>query len=567
MRDPIDNLILPMLADWLTNSSYWRQYARLYPDAVDDHNGNLTTLFLATLIYRVFIRNPGFMLEYWLRIALVRDWLDHRQYNDNDIDAIAKQLHRYLETKAQESTLQVVSRFAAWDMGYDPKLVGIRLSGVNIPYDRVRNADTAMFELYGQHYSLNHTTTFDRARISEYQKSDGPTESFLKKLSVPQPMRGWHKACLDNQWKYKRTKGTGFEGYFVNTIRGIIKRMDSKSGCVAAIPLQIVVSGQSSSFAVYSFLRLISVIGDLIALLCSANSQDYKSSIGQILGAATWVRNYPMPSTDGKINNINVDNLATPDDVAVDDGETDNSELGSADDSPDLTIMVDALSNWLQYHNALWKNDTYAVAPVILARMWTRFSYTFDSIRDNLRHKQNRYLGVVFHHIAIAFMHSVGVEEAGANGWVLPRSVQNNPVTSGILFLRLLKNLNLPTDQTTGQSDAPGMRFFNLLFSCPIWGFFLARTDIYDAAQDHNDINKEIFEIYYKIVSIFCNGENGNFKDLDRLWTVSVRDPGAPANIAEFQGLHDILNTIYMQGQTVIPVKVRTPKTSASDRQ
>jgi hypothetical protein len=556
-----------MLANWLTNSAYWREYARFYPDAVDDRNGNLIALFLGTLIYRVFVRNPGLMLEYWLRIALVMDWLEQKQENVKEIDAIAKKLHHFLEIKTQDSTLHLVSRFAAWDMAYDAKL-GIRLSGINIPYDRVRNADHAMFELYGKYYSTQKKPTFTRTKFLEYVVPGRTIAAIFEETSTPHQMRGWHKACLDKKWNYRRTKGTGFEGYFVNSIRGVIKRMDDKSGCVAEIPLQLVVSGQSSSFGVYSFLRIISVIGDLIALLYSADSQNYSGPIEKILNAATWVRDYPMPSTDGKIENAEVDDLVTSDDDADDDGETDNTESGSEDDTSDRKILVEALSKWLQHHNTRWKEDPSAVAPVILARMWTRFSSTFDAIRDKLRHTQSRYLGVVFHRVTIAFMHSIGVEEAHANELDLPRSVRkNNPVTSGMLFLRFLRHFQKLQGQSPAQSGIPEMRLFELLFSCPIWGFFLARTESDDGLQDYeNIINNEIFEIYCKTVASFYPGKNSNCKDLEHLWTVSVSEPGTSGNAAEFKGLHDILNTIYMQRQPVNSVKTKTASSPASDK-
>ncbi len=558
VRDFTDRTILATLAERLTSSGSWRRFSRFYPDAVDAKAENLSSLYLGAFVYRVFAANPGSMVEYWLRIAMLWDWLDHRQYNETTLDASAKELYRFLGVRAGGGTLQLVSHFAAWDMAQDGKL-GLRLSGANIPYDRIRGTNAAMLELYGQLYkSPPNGTTFDREKfVNNGKKLDPKTiNDIFTNTGTPLAMRLWHKKCLNAGWSYKRTKGTGFDGYFVNTIDGVIGRMSGAGRRVAAIPLQQMVSGQASAFGCYSFLRLISVIGDLIALIPTLvpGSEDLKAAIGQILNDSTALRRYPMPLKEGA--SIIGEDITAED---SDEGEEDNDQTpdGFKQLDEDENRLIEVLARWLEHHREKRGDDPRAIAPVVLARIWTRFSYAFDGICDGLVHLKSRYLGVVFHRTIIAFLHAVGVEVARALDFRLPASVQNNPVTSGALFVTLLESFDNEDLSKSGSFDnSPEQRFFNLLFSCPLWGFFLdhEKEDEVEAAKEGEveaarprEPNYFISRKYFERVDEYINAPDSERK----FWDVSVKGPRHVPNsdkVPTFSGLFPILNTVYLQG-------------------
>jgi hypothetical protein len=559
VRDFTDHFILAKLAVRLTSSGSWRKFSRFYPDAVDAEAENLSSLYLGAFVYRVFAANPGSMVEYWLRIALLWDWLDHRQYDDKALDTSAKELYRYLGVRAGGSTLQLVSQFTAWDMAQDGKL-GLRLSGINIPYSRIRRANAAMLALYGQLYRnppsgsvFNRTTFLNDGR----GLNQAPILNKLTTTETPHAMRIWHQTCLAAGWTYSRTKGTGLEGYFVNTIDGVIRRMSGAGRRVAAIPLQQVVSGQAAAFGCYSFLRLISVIGDLIALIPTLvpGSEDLKAAIGQILNDSTALRRYPMPLKEGA-SIIGEDITAEDSDEEDEDNDETTDSVRQSDQ--DENHLIEVLARWLEYHREKRGDDPRAIAPVVLARTWTRFSYAFDGIRDGLVHLKSRYLGVVFHRIIITFLHAVGVEAARAQDFRLPASVQNNPVTSGSIFLTLLKSFDQKnSDERDYFPKSPEKRFFDLLFSCPLWGFFLDRTEEDNAGNERpKQPNTEIFKEYSNLMKDFGANED--------LWTVTVTEPGPSGKVANFRGLFHILNTVYLQGHSSVPIKARQASSPGS---
>ena len=556
-RDPIADPLLPRLSEWLTYSVKWSSFSRFYPDAVDDDEGNLTQLFLGALLHHVFIVNPGKMIEYWLRIAMVRVWLDQGNFpgGEPDPDKAAEALDRWMDVKAQDTTLPYVSKFLAWTT-QDPKdgifNPGVRFTGTNIPYGRVRGVDAAFFTLYGLFYS-NGTNKFDREqykRLTSISYDGNSIDDFdIEKLFVdtktPYLMRAWHRKIIESGWNYASGEQIHINGYFLNSIGNIMERISGPGFFSTLIPSMLIFNSTSSAFGFYSFFRLISVIGELCEIPESLGEQECEEEVRAVIIRSSAIRTYPTPSKSGGTSSVRDRNPSED----IDDTIDSEAELPvSEDDDRGLTTLVGALTSWIRSHPRFVSENGQAIAPVTLARMWTRFAYAVENIIQNLRVLESRYLGVLFHRTTIAFLHAVGVEAARAAEIRLGASVLSNPVTSGAVFVGLLRDM----EKLQG---TPEGRFFDFLFSCPLWGFFLARTEADEVEKARpGSPNNKIFEVYTKSAS-------GRGVD-PSIWQVKVYEPGNTGNSATFDGLFHILNTVYMQGLSIPP----RPKNNQSNK-
>ncbi len=225
-----------------------------------------------------------------------------------------------------------------------------------------------------------------------------------------------------------------------------------------------IVSGQAAESGNYSFLRLLSTIGELIDLLCVAE-QERAAGVARVLRSATQARSYPTPAAH----------------------EVKGSEASEFEDEHEIDAggnldpfaayegirIEDVLNSWLDQQAQTSRQRP--LAPVTLSRMWTRFTYTFYNMRDELVHGQTRYLGVLMHRTVIAFLHSVGYEAMRAANADITSSLANNPVRSGQVFARLLREIYDTKNHEFKQT--PEFAFFDLIFSCPLWHIFLHGTN------------------------------------------------------------------------------------------
>lgn len=545
-RDPAPDAIIGLLGEWLTREKLWKSLARFHPDSVDDDNKNLVAVYITAVLTGVFTTSPGRAIDYLLRIAVIREKVDRAEILP---DGVAR-LFAHLAAGTVESSLQFVSRLAAWEVIENARensrniVSQIRLSGASVPLNRVRQRDAATRELYGLDYSGKAGLNRDAFRGLK-ARPEADRAKILQAL--PPPLRGYHDELLRKGWNYDSRRGaeTGYQVYFVNGIEDLAARLDRNARLVARIPMNRIVSGQAAEFGNYSFLRLLSTIGALIDLLTVAE-HERAAGVARVLQSATQTRSYPTPAAH---------ELKAPDAAEFEDEHESDADGNIDPFAPYEGIRIeDVLISWLNQQALLSRQRP--LAPVTLSRMWTRFTYTFNNMRDELIHGQTRYLGVLMHRTVIAFLHSVGYEAMRAANADTTSSLANNPVTSGLVFARLIREIY----DGKGKSFqlTPEFAFFDLLFSCPLWAYFLARNEQDEVDKERrSEPNDSIYNDYAKRTNEYWTEEDASFAH------VEVRSPkGEPS--ARFDGLFFPLNTVQLQGQAEHSSRAGAPLAAAT---
>ncbi len=528
-RDVIPDQILGVLSEWLTRRKLWESLARLYPDAVDDDDSNLVAIYLTAVLNGFFLKSPGKMIDYWLKVATIREKIDR-----GEISAIAEEglprLLKHLAANTSEGSYQFVSRLASWEAleggkeGTRQIVADIRLSGANVPMKRIREWKSAVKELYGFDFESS-----EEAKSTLPGFIDGTSKQ--KAHSLSPALRGYHerlKAADFDYGPYRATKGIKL--YYINGLEDLSDHLDHNASLVIHLPIHQIVSGQHSAQGNFSFLRILAVVGGMIDLIGLPND-DLKKSLGGILRTVGVMRSYPTP--------VAVEGLRLE---TIDEADLEEADVGTLD-APNLAgVEIETvLANWLEHHSGKNRRQR-ALAPIVLSRIWTRFSYSFQRIRDDLLHGESRYLGVLTHRTLISFLHSVGYEALRAANVGAPASLANNPNKSGEVFDRLLGEI-YDKKHESGFHRTAEFAFFDLVFSCPLWGYFLARNELDEVRQARRgNPNEEIFKCYSaRTTEYWPEGE---------IAAVTLRSPDLKnSKVARFEGLYFLLNTVQLQGQ------------------
>ena len=371
------------------------------------------------------------MIDFWLRLCVIREKLDRseivpvqegtalEQPKDTD-KADLRGLMLHLKADRTEYTTQFVSRLAAWEAEQGRQLGRrIRLSGASVPSARLREADAASFELYGI-----------RGRDFKRDVFRNVVESRNKNLknqllgALPMPLRGYHEKLMDADWSYLSRRGTeaGFIATFANTLSSLRDGLDEQASSVAMLPAFGITSGQASVNGGYSILRLIATIAAALGIENAARDEDRVQRFENLIPILAQFRSYPTPTLFGV-----EDQNEEPDEAAEEEPSGDIEE--NTGKSSQLSSM---LSVWSKA--PYLAGQSIAVAPVTLARIWTRFTYAFDDIVAGLRHTKTRYLGVLMHRSITAFLHAVGIEALRAAGRTPGKKAIGNPITSSFAF-------------------------------------------------------------------------------------------------------------------------------------
>lgn len=532
LDDPRSGRVLAALVQWLTRKNLWLSMSRFHPGGMDETK-DLVSVRLAARLVELFRREPRAMIDFWLRLCVIREKLDRSEISSiregsaggrsKDADtADLRDLILHLKADRTEYTTQFVSRLAAWEAEQGRQLGRrIRLSGASVPSVRLREADAASFELYGIRGKEFKRDVFRKVVQSKNQD--------LKKVlldALPTPLREYHKKLMDASWSYLSRRGTeaGFIATFANTLSSLRDGLDGQASSVAMLPAFGITSGQASVNGGYSVLRLIATIADVLNVENATREEGGIQRFENLIQTLAQFRSYPAPSLFG------VDDQSEDLDEAEEEGHNSNSD--AEEDAGKASQLSSMLSAWSRSPNLA--GQSIAVAPVTLARIWTRFSYAFDDIVAGLRHTKTRYLGVLMHRSITAFLHAVGVEALRAAGRTPSKKAIGNPITSSFAFFELLTALDAFKDV---QND-PNLNFFRTIFSCPIWGFFLARfgSDISDQSDPRNATN-EVFKRY-----------------IDAVYNVAGQKPDYSVEFrrgettAHFDGLYFLLNSVQLQG-------------------
>lgn len=524
--------LLPnLLAKWFTDGNLWRTMPRLHPESFDTNIG-LPALFGAALAVDAFRSDPAQMPIYWLKISVVREMLDVGLVSEQDGPRSVRRLVEHLNLHSVESSLQTVGRLAAFELEAGRRVQpGIYFSVTSVPLDRVRERDVAAFDLYGRSYQVGKGKA--GIPLIEMVSDDDAIDR-----NVPRPLRAFHHKLREAEWPF-RGRGGGFNGGFANGISELAEKVSPAAALVVRAPAVEIISGQRKAQGGYSVLRLIALFAGLLEIGSQdVDDEELAVRVRHILTDAALLRSYPTPSAAAE------DEDAASSRTRGKAGQDAQPRVWDDDDGPDGEgepapdndehQLVDAVIEWIK----AWKGAIPPLPPVVLSRIWARFTYAHRSVRDNMRHLESRFLGTFVFRTLIAFLHAVLIESVRGHDARASSNANTNPVTSPEPFVSLLSDVDFDADLPAW--DDSGLKFFDALFTFPIWAFFLPRTaDI--VWRREPAANVKIFELYEERRTIHELRPAADFAN------VRYRPDGGQKNI-EFEGLYDLLNTVHMQG-------------------
>ncbi|MBB3938259.1 hypothetical protein [Aureimonas phyllosphaerae] len=533
LQDPNPGRVLAALSQWLTAKGLWLTISRFHPSGVNEMS-DLVSIRIAAQLIELFRANAYATIDYCLRICLIREKLDRgeitptraQQFEGRTNDTGRFDLHALLEhlnAGATERATQFVSRLAAWDAGRGRQVDrAIRLSGAVVPgVSRLREASAVAFDLYGIRGDI-----FKRDVFQSVVETGDKSDQNRLLAALPPPLRGYHQALIDAGWSYSSRRGleAGFIATFANTLDSLRAGLDPDARAVAMIPAMRLVSGQGAENGVYSVLRLIAAVAELIGIERTGGPDDKLSDLRDLITMLAASRSYPTPGVLSEAGQVG--------DADEMEGPQDNINGVGDEELDDVSSLPSMLGHWLEALHL--ESQPTEVAPVTLARAWTRFTYAFEDIVARLVHTRTRYLGVLMHRAIVAFLHAIGVEVLRAAGRAPGAKAIDNPIESSLPFLQILKAL----DEVESEKNDPNVRFFRIIFSCPLWGYFLARSenDITGKA-DRGNATAEIFSRYTNFMS-------------NQIGLVPRYEANFSRNgqVATFDGLYFLLNSVQLQG-------------------
>lgn len=530
LTDPESTQVFGALILWLTKNQLWLSMSRFHPGSVDEAK-DLVSIRIATRLVELFRREPSAVFDYWLKLCVIREKLDSgelyisstNQQFEGDSKNDLRVFLEHINVSATERITQFVSRIGAWDAGQGRQINrGIRLSGASVSAaTRLSEMGAASMYLYG----INITDSNASKWRDFFQKKIAANQEQGLLSALPAPLRGYHKALIDAGWDYSSRRGTeaGFISVFANTLTSLRYGLDKESSIIAMLPASLIVSGQGAENGSYSVLRLIATITEIFQVGSAESKENSTQRLELLLQGLALFRSYPSPAA---VTLVKKDETVDEEDDPTADGNDDDQ------DNNEATDLLALLRAWIK--GLKLNEQPIIVSPLTLARIWTRFTYTFDDIVKELKLTETRYLGVLMHRSITAFLHSIGIECLRAKDVYVGKRAGNNAITSSLPLLDILNTPQLK------QTENPDFKLFWAIFSCPLWGYFLARSgkDITDE-PDRENATEKVFSCYQ-----------------DEVTRISDKKPNYEVKfkrgekIAQFEGLYFLLNSVPLQGSS-----------------
>lgn len=547
-----------LIAGWFSKRHMWRIYGEL-PIRFANDRENRVALSVSALIVHRCRGDLGAILSFWLSFALLQDRVERQEaeLENPDWDRSASDvlhLYEFLGMGSLERPTVQMGRLAAWDRGQERnRLVsgGLRLSGFAVPAIRIRYHNEAFRALYGRKWVYNlvvpstvkptsrKTTTEPKTPVNLSQElsffAPGGRIAELDDLirTFPEEIRPYHERLKGAQvggYRYG-DKRQALRRAVCNTIEDLSDGLEGAAGAVVSLPYSIVLSGQGYAFGNYGFRRLLAVLIDVLnAARNAASPEKAKKAVQEVIAQAMIRRGHPTPFAQDL-------GIATPD-IDPEDGldtvEDIDGEAAQADSDKDIAPLADALTLWaIEAHNRLAGKT---IAPKVFLAIWKRFNFAQGRLFEHPSSggENRRYLGYMMHRCVVMFLHAVAVEGLRSENVPLQSSLQNNPTHSDMLFARLLDKIRSPEVAT---SDKAGVALFNVLFDCPLWGFFLKDTaGLQPASKDTASVR----ETYLNGLAETTTAG----PDLFKAWFTPA---GKDVTPVAFNGLYDLLNSVYLQ--------------------
>ena len=552
-----------LISGWLSKHDMWQTHGELSTRFADDRE-NRVAFSLAALLAQRCRGDLGATLSFCLSFALLQDRVEREEAeikNDSAKSNATDVLHLYEFLgmgRLAPPTVQM-GRLAAWDRGLTFKRQvtrGLRLSGFAVPTSRIRNPNEAFKTLFGEHWCYSGSPASGSGSSPGTQGSNvlvffenGNRASGLDARieSFPEEIRAYHqrlKGAQEGGYRYGNTRSYLKRAVY-NTIEDLADRLDGSAAAVVRLPYSIVLSGQGASNGNYGFRRLLAVLIEVLNAARDKEEEAATKSVREVIEQAMIPRSHPTPSA----KDIGIAKDADAGTDKTEDGDEDEPDDDVSEASPDVAetggkVLAEALTKWAVRHRAPLEGKT--IAPKVLLAVWKRFNYAQERLfEDPSYKKQNRrYLGYMMHRSVVMFLHAFAVETMRSENQPLKSRMQNNPIHDDKLFLELLDAM------APGFAETPGGSLFHALLDCPLWGFFLKEdppqseletklgTRTRRKTKNGSATNVRSYYIQYLAKATL---------PVEPLFKARFTPAGKDVTPVEFDGLYDLLNSVYLQ--------------------
>lgn len=543
--------VMHVLSNWLTATSRWGSGARFTAGTGDD-DYDLVAIFVAAALVRIFHGRSSAMLEFGLRMCIVREKVEREALDEQT----QKTLILHLWPTALEGATRFVSRLAAWDLASPGALGGnrdrtIRLSGVQVPVTSIL-WDVAFRKLYGMSFTASGGSyvQLDRSRFASILTGDDDSERQNLVQALPVPIRMFHESLRDQD---SGIYGIGNDAYYryANSLETLRSGLRSGASGILMLGACRIADGGRPEVGIFSVLRLIATVAELAGMGEAADGvSDAAARIESLLNEAELFRSYPSSGRAG--TPVAPEGQSGLDEIEEHvPGETPLRRGGPARNRRQEFTRL--MIRWLDQ-----RRDVDAVmSPQTISRIWTRFTYAFDGIRSDLTEGRTLYLGVLVHRSIIAFLHAVGVEALRTTSRPIGTVAYRNPVSSAQPFHRLLNSIY--DEDEVSPLQVPELAFFDHVFSCPLWGYFLARRDRDMIEGGRIDYTAQIVARYFERLNSRAEADGSDHDDPhpveagarpfdERNFLVAYGHPLAASGSTIFSGLYALLNTVPIDG-------------------
>ncbi|MCG6111908.1 MAG: hypothetical protein MEQ74_06960 [Paracoccus sp.] len=526
-----------LITGWFSKHRMWQSHGELSNRFADERESRVAVSVSALLADRCR-GDLGAILSFWLSFALLQDRAErHGNVPESGAPADKRQLFEFLGMERLEPTYVQMGRLAAWDRGVADKrqvLLGLRLSGIAVPAGRIRNHDEAFRALFGKEWRYSSAAgAKDPRKPLVFFDGKGRSPTLDDQIETfPEEIRPYHQRLKKAQvggYRYGGTRQYLKRGVY-NTIEDLVDGLTGAASDIVRLPYSNVLSGQSSALGNYGFLRLLTVLINVLNAASGAKTaEEARPAVAEALAQSMIL--YGHPTRFAQEVGIDATEEVVEEEATVSqDNEEGDATFGErADDGGSLVL---ALAGWALTSQELLHDRT--LAPKALLAIWKRFNFAQGRLfQDPVHAGQNRrYLGFMMHRSVVMFLHAVGVEALRSENLPLTSRLQNNPTHSDKLFDELLDDLRRRSDF----NKTAGGRLFQSLFTCPIWGFFLKDVpQAQGAATDPVNIRARYL------------AELPEQSDSEDLFEALFRPAGKDVTPVAFAGLYDLLNTVYIQ--------------------
>ncbi len=378
-------------------------------------NRNQAMIAVGAQIGGLMYRQPEASLDYMIKVGLPREIA-----TSGGSTADVAHYIRFTGLDTMEPTLGVARRAAAY------------LRALNREKDR-RTVQTGTIALYGDYGAKYPIYVMYGAEDSKQNLADQSNSISENQINY----KHW------KIWDYYRKTGSrgGGKGILYNTLNSVERNLAPNLKGLANLPMQLIVSGSAEQTPVASIFNLIGVIRDVMT---GSNAEE----IRQMLLRHAQLRSFPAP-------------------VMSDDLPEDILDVAEVQDDENVTEFPEQLKEiaeelWL-WVTGIRRQQRMPLSAYMIAKIWARFYYTLLRIDTEVEKSQSPsqryYCGELLHRCIVAFLNAAIVEE------MLPFTAMTlkNPSLTDAPFISNLKRAEGKTDGS----------LFTLLFSCPLWRFYL----------------------------------------------------------------------------------------------